>query len=86
MRKCLIMQELHSQSFPCEGDFLENPVSQHLPIISGGLLSATTGDEMLQFVHLSAPILSDGVEFKLSGNEKTMISYLKCTYKLLYPA
>ena len=97
MRKCLLMQELHSQSFPCEGDFLENLISKHSPIVSGGLLSATTGDEMLQFVHFSAPVLSDGTDFRITGHEKmippvkqmvldeALISYLKCTYELLYP-
>uniref|UniRef100_A0A1X7VCB3 Uncharacterized protein n=1 Tax=Amphimedon queenslandica TaxID=400682 RepID=A0A1X7VCB3_AMPQE len=72
MRKCLLMQDLRSQSIPCEGDFLENLVYQHLLIISEGLLLATTGDEMRQFVYLSAPILSDGADLKITS--KKMLS------------
>ena len=96
MRKCLLMQELHSLQFPHEGELLQSLISDHLPKLSGGLLSATT-DEMLHFAQLSAPMLSTSADFKITGNEKMllkvkqivlnedMITCLKCSYSLLYP-
>ena len=65
MRKCLM---LHSHSFPHEREFLKS-INQTL---SGGLLSATKGDKLANYVQISAPVLCDMVDFKLTGKEKLL--------------
>ena len=97
MRKCLLMQELYSQSFSSDADVFKITLAKHLPVISGGLLSASTGDEMQQFIPLSAATLSEALDFKCSGNETLLppvkhvvldgnvANNLKCSYELLYP-
>ena len=96
IRKCLLLQELHSHPFPHEGEFLKSIIINQ-STLSGGLLSASKGDELANFVQMSAPVLRVTVDFKVTGNEKLLppvkqivfdsdtASYLKCTYELLYP-
>lgn len=67
MRKCLVMQELHSHRFPSEGTFLEDIIVKNLPTVSGSLV---TGDEKKLFFHLSSPTLNEVVDFKVTGHEK----------------
>ena len=54
MKKCLLLQELHSQSFPVNDEFFGNILEQSHSV-SGGLL--LTGEDMLSQLKLSAPIL-----------------------------
>ena len=72
MRKCLVMQELHSHRFPSEGTFLQDIIVKHLPTVSGSLLSSMTGDEKILFFHLSSPTLNEVVDFKVTGHEKLL--------------
>uniref|UniRef100_A0A1X7V2A2 Uncharacterized protein n=1 Tax=Amphimedon queenslandica TaxID=400682 RepID=A0A1X7V2A2_AMPQE len=100
MKKCLMLQELHTQSFPSGGKFLENIIVDHLPLASGGLLSTVAGDDMLQYIHVSAPVLQDSLRFEVSHSDKEkllpplkqivldtiQVGYLQNTYSLLYPS
>ena len=84
-----MLQELHSHPFPHEGEFLKSIINQST--LSGGLLSASKGDELANFAQMSAPVLCVTVDFKVTGNEKLLppvkqivfdsdtASYLKCT-------
>ena len=61
MRKCLL---LHSHFFPHEGEFLKS--------INQTTLSGAKGDKLANYVQISAPVLCDMVDFKLTGKEKLL--------------
>ena len=68
-----------------------------MPLASGGLRTTMSGEEMIKFANLSTPLLSQVLDFKVSGYIKllppvkqfvldgNMLSYLQNTYELLYP-
>ena len=97
MKKCLMLQELYSQSFPPDGQAIEGILRKYLPLASGGLRTTMSGEEMIKFANLSTPLLSQVLDFKVSGYIKllppvkqfvldgNMLSYLQNTYELLYP-
>lgn len=97
MRKCLILQELHSQVFPIEGECFESLLVKHSPSFSGGLMMSMTGENILDIIKLSTPALDEGLDYSVTGYEKClppirnavlntdMITSLQLTYKLLYP-
>ena len=49
MKKCLMLQELHTKSFPSEGNIFKNILQQHFPSVSGGLMLSMTGEDVLKF-------------------------------------
>uniref|UniRef100_A0A1X7U8Q3 Uncharacterized protein n=1 Tax=Amphimedon queenslandica TaxID=400682 RepID=A0A1X7U8Q3_AMPQE len=100
IKKCLMLQELHTQSFLSEGKFLENIIVDHLPLASGGHFSTMAGDDMLLYIYLSAPVLQDSLRIEVSHSDKEkllpplkqtvldtiQVVYLQKTYSLLYPS
>ena len=97
MKKCLLLQELHSKSFPVEGNCFKDILSTHLPMLSGGVLISMSGDDVVEAMKLSAPYLNESLDFSVSGLEKCLppiklivldsskVNYLECSYQLLYP-
>ena len=51
MRKCLILQELHSQPFPEEGQCFKSLLMQHAPLNGGGILMSRTYMALKNFLH-----------------------------------
>ena len=48
MKKCLTLQELHSQSFPVEGDAFQHIISQHKSPLAGSLqIMSVSGNDFL---------------------------------------
>ena len=96
MKKCLLLQELHSKSFPTEGKAFQNILLQNSHCLTGGMMMSMHQDA-LDAMRLSMPTLQKGSDFTLSANEKClpplksliltteMVDSLKLTYKLLYP-
>lgn len=97
MKKCLILQELHSQAFPKEGHCFESLILQQSSSLHGGLLMSMTEGDVNELAKLSAPLLSEELDFSTKGCEKCLppitqvvldneqCSLLKKSYELLYP-
>ena len=91
MKKCLLLQELHSKSFPVEGNCFKDILSTHLPMLSGGVLISMSGDDVVEAMKLSAPYLNESLDFSVSGLEKCLppiklivldsskVNYLECS-------
>ena len=67
MKKCLMLQELYSQSFPPDGQAIEGILRKYLPLASGGLHTTMSGEEMIKFANVSTPLLSQVLDFNVSG-------------------
>lgn len=71
MKKCLLLQELHSQSFPEEDEFCNN-IIERSHTASGGLLLTMSGENVLEILKLSAPVLQAGIDYKVTSYEKCL--------------
>ena len=98
MKKCLTLQELHSQQFPLTEKGFAEIIEKHLRPVSGGLLlSSSTSDDAQRMSQFSSPILRNGIDFKVNSMEVCLppikrvvidsneLSLLESMYKLLYP-
>ena len=97
MKKCLILQELHTQAFRKEGNCFESLILQQSSSLNGRLLMSMTEGDVNELAKLSAPLLSEELDFSTKGHEKCLppitqvvldneqCSLLKISYELLYP-
>ena len=97
MRKCLILQELHSQPFPEEGQCFKSLLMQHAPLNGGGILMSMKEEDIHGLEKLSAPHLNEYLDFTVIDRVKCLppvklivlnsdqVASLQTTYKLLYP-
>ena len=96
MRKCLILQELHSQTFPDEGEVFKGILCEHSTCFTGGLMMMSDVD-MLEIAKFSAPVLYCNLDFTVTKNERCLpplkhivldnekTAELEHMYNLLYP-
>ena len=71
MRKCLILQELHSQPFPEEGQCFKSLLMQYAPLNGGSILISMKKEDIHGLEKLSAPHLNEYLDF-------TVIDRVKC--------
>ena len=71
MKKCLLLQELLSKSFPTEGEVFHYILLQNSHCLTGGLMMSMHQDA-LDAMRLSMPTLQEGSDFTLSANEKCL--------------
>ena len=72
MRKCLVLQELHSQVFPAEGECFESLLVKYSPSFSCGLTMSMTGENILEIIKLLTPALDEGLDYSATGYEKCL--------------
>ena len=71
MKKCLLLQEIHSQSFPDEGQIFETLLT-HKATNCGGLAIAMTGEDTSRELELSHPTLKKNMNFTAFENQKCL--------------
>ena len=86
MKKCLILQELHSKGFPSEGKCF----------LTGGLMMSMK-ENVIGIMNLATASMDEGLNFSMTGYEKVlppfknivltsdMVASLQLMYKLIYP-
>ena len=77
MKKCLVLQELHSQTFPTEDEYFRHILSENAQALCGGVAITMTGDDMFRLVKLSGPKLEEGLDFQITSHE-TCLPPVKC--------
>ena len=96
MKKCLILQELHSKKFPSEGECFRSLLEKHSLAPTGSLMMSMK-ENVIDVINLATASINEGLNFSMTGYEKIlppvknivltsdMVASLQLTYKLIYP-